>query len=167
MPLIRNGTVSEDAMVFLADDAPAPESGGIIVSLTRWMNERDALSRRAGQVGVRVEPGEDVTSLEADLARLSLVALAFPKFTDGRSYSKARILRERFGFAGEIRAVGQVLRDQLMFMARCGIDSFEVADEAEAARWEALIRAYPGYYQPAGDARPTLWELRRRARKVA
>ncbi len=130
------------------------------MSLTRFQAERDVLRRAGVDLGVRLEPGEHPEAIAGDLDRLRLVQLAFPAFTDGRAYSYARILRERYGFAGEIRAVGNVLRDQYLFMRRAGFDAFEVRDGETVEAWRAAIAAVTNAYQPAWDARRPLWALR-------
>ena len=89
-----------------------------------------------------------------------MVALEFPKFRDGRAYSTARLLRERYGFAGELRAVGDVLRDQFLFMHRCGFDAFEVADEQAVAAWRKAIAEFTVFYQTATDGRAPAGALR-------
>ena len=103
------------------------------------------------QVGVRLAPDEAVEVLAYDLARIPLVALSFPKFRDGRPFSAARILRERLGFAGELRAVGDVLLEQAKFMIRCGFDAFEPADGSRADQWTAAARRFRHVYQRAAD----------------
>jgi uncharacterized protein (DUF934 family) len=104
-------------------------------------------------VGVVVAPGEDVESLAYDLPSIALVALEFAKFRDGRPYSSARILRERLGYTGEVRAVGDVLLEQAGFMVRCGFDAFIPADGTGAQAWEAATRRYRHVYQRAADDR--------------
>ena len=103
MPLWRRGGFAEDFWTFLADDAPAPDEGPIVVSLKRWLAERETLEARTAPVGVAVEAGADAQAHLADLAGRPLVALAFAKFADGRAFSYARMLRDRFGFRGELR----------------------------------------------------------------
>ena len=104
-------------------------------------------------MGVRLESGEEVEALAYDLPRIALVALAFPKFRDGRHYSNARVLRERYGFKGEVRAVGDVLREQAGFMVRCGLDAFEPADGSTPDQWERVTRRFRHVYQRAADGR--------------
>lgn len=115
--VIKGRRIVEDRWQSIADDAELP-AGAVIVALARWRRERAALLARDEPVGVRLPNTADVTELAEDLPKLAVVALEFPKFSDGRAYSQARLLRERFGYRGEIRAVGDVLRDQLFFMAR-------------------------------------------------
>ena len=144
---------ANERFVNVADDEPLPDAGGVILTLTRFQAEGDALLDQGRAVGVRLEVGESVEDLAYDLPRLSLVALAFPKFRDGRPYSSARLLRERFGFDGEIRAVGDVLREQAGFMVRCGFDSFEPSDGSTPQEWVATAFRFRHVYQRAADDR--------------
>ena len=109
--------------------------------------------RRAGKVGVIWPNNRDVDDLVPYLDRLAVVALVFPTFRDGRAYSQARMLRERYGYDGELRATGQVLRDQFVFMLRAGFDAFEVKKDADAEAFGETARRYSVFYQPAGDGR--------------
>ena len=102
----------------------------------------------------------NVAELAPHLDRLALVALVFPNFRDGRAYSQARLLRERYGFRGELRATGEVLRDQFLFLARAGFDAFEVKKDADAAAFAAAIARYSVFYQPTGDGRPSALRAR-------
>ena len=150
MPLWRRGGFVEDSWIFVADDVPAPAEGPIIVSLARWLAERPALEARGQPVGVAVEAGADAQAHLADLAARPLVALAFAKFADGRAFSYARMLRDRFGFRGELRAVGDVLIDEIPLMLRCGFDSFEVTNAPTLNALRAgRLPGPPIHYQPA------------------
>jgi uncharacterized protein (DUF934 family) len=131
------------------DDEAADEPA---VSLDAFLDQPNAVS-------VRIEGGDDVRRLQPALGRLKLVEVDFPRFRDGRGYSSARILRE-MGYTGELKAVGDVLIDQLLFMRRCGFDSFGPDQPIDV---EAAIRALNQYdfvYQPAADSRPPVWKLR-------
>ncbi len=144
--------VAEDAFTAVADDQDiAP--GDVIVSLTRFEAEGDRLLAEGRQVGVRVESSEDVEALAYDLPRIAVVALAFPKFRDGRAYTSAALLRERYGYKGEVRAVGDVLREQAGFMVRTGFDAFEPADGATVEDLERAIHRYRHVYQRSADRR--------------
>jgi len=150
MPLWRRGGFAEDGWAFLADDAPAPADGAIVVSLKRWLAERAALVSRAEPVGVALEAGADAQAHLADLAGRPLVALAFAKFADGRSFSYARMLRDRYGFHGELRATGDVLIDEIPLMLRCGFDSFDVTNAPTLHALESgHLPGSPLHYQPA------------------
>lgn len=151
--------LANDPFTFVGDDEPLPP-GDVIVSLTRFQNEGDRLLSEGRAVGVRIEADEEVEALVYDLPRIAVVALAFPKFRDGRHYSNARIVRERYGFKGELRAVGDVLREQAHFMFRCGIDAFEPADGSGPAEWLAATRRYTHVYQRAADGRTPAWAER-------
>lgn len=160
MPLIRNGGVVADEWIALADDEPRPAGRPVIVSLARWQAERAQLLDGGAPVGVRLESHEPAAALADDVANLALIAIAFPTFRDGRGFSTARLLRERHGFAGELRAVGNVLRDQFLFMHRCGFDAYEVADAAEAEAFAAQLASFSVFYQRTGDGRTPATALR-------
>lgn len=137
--IYRAGHFEPDDWTVIAADAPVPAAGRAILPLARWLAERDALSGDNRPLGVLVQPGEDVRTLAADLSRLSVIALAFPAFTDGRGYSSARILREELGYQGELRAVGDVLLDQVPHFHRCGFDALVITN---APTREALSRGH-------------------------
>ena len=130
MPLYKNGAFTNDPWRYVAEGEDVPPSGRVILSLDWWRAERAAFEGSNVALGVRVEPGTPLSELIDDLPRFSLIALAFPKFQDGRNFSLARLLRERCGFKGEIRAIGEVFLDQIQAMARCGFDAFEITDPA-------------------------------------
>ena len=145
----------EDPFTHVGDDEELPQ-GDVILSLTRFQSDGEALLSDGRSVGVLVKTDESVESLAYDLPRLAvvgLVALNFPKYRDGRAYTNARLLRERFKFAGQVRAVGDVLREQAGFMVRVGFDAFEPADGTGAQQWEAATRRFRHVYQRAADDR--------------
>ena len=146
--------LAQDAFTAVADDQDVP-AGDVIVSLTRFQAEADQLLSDGRRVGVRLTSEQEVEGLVYDLPRLAVVALEFPKFRDGRHYTSARLLRERFGYAGEIRAVGDVLREQARFMIRCGFDAFEPADGSTPGQWQDAADRFRYVYQRAADARRT------------
>jgi uncharacterized protein (DUF934 family) len=151
---------AEDRFVFIADDEPAPETGDVIVSLARFQSEGDGLMASGRRLGVRILPSEEAESLAYDLPRLAVVALYFDKFRDGRPYSNAVLLRERYGFTGELRAVGDVLREQAQFMLRCGFDAFVAADGSSAVEWLAATQRYRHVYQGGADHRTPIYAER-------
>ncbi|MDG4550060.1 MAG: DUF934 domain-containing protein [Candidatus Contendobacter sp.] len=158
--VIKNRAVVEDRWRHLADDAEAP-AGPVIVSLARWRRERAALLARGEPVGVRLPNTVDPAELAEDLPKLAVVALEFPKFADGRAHSQARLLRERHGYRGELRAVGDVLRDQLFFMARNGFDAFELRADRDLAEALEAFGEFSESYQPAADQPLPLYRRRR------
>lgn len=168
MPLVKAGRVIEDPYVRQLDEAPARSDAAIIIAAARLLADASDLMRRTGQTGVLWPNNRDVSELKPYLDRLALVALVFPTFRDGRAYSQAYRLRERYGFRGELRATGQVLRDQFLFLVRAGFDTFEVVKEADAAAFADAVARYDVFYQPASDRRPTALTARaERARGVS
>ena len=147
--LLRDGLIVEDDWRTL-DGEPGAVEGALIVPFARWIQERDVWLARGGRLGVALAPADDVAALAPDLPRLTLVAVAFPAAGEGRGYSQGRLLRERWKFTGELRATGHVLRDHLFFLARCGFNSFELADaDLEAAH--AALATFSAAYQPSND----------------
>jgi uncharacterized protein (DUF934 family) len=128
MQIIKNRQISEDQWQQIAADADVSQlpAGNIIVPLALWQAHRELLLQRQGQLGIRLNGDNEVAEIAADLPRFSVIALQFPAFRDGRAYSMARMLRQHYGYAGELRAVGNVLRDQVGYMARIGFDAFEI-----------------------------------------
>jgi uncharacterized protein (DUF934 family) len=164
MPLVKNGKITTDGFTRVADDAPLPGDGAILISAARFLEDTEVVSRRLGKTGVIWPNNRDVDDLVPHLDRLAVVALVFPTFRDGRAYSQARLLRERHGYRGELRATGQVLRDQFVFMLRAGFDAFEVSKESDAGAFTNTARRYSVFYQPTGDGRVTALHRRMQQR---
>lgn len=160
MPLIRGGVVADDPYIRILDDAPIPDEGAIIVPAERLLADAGELAMRGGKTGVLWPNNRPIAELAPHIERLALVALVFPTFRDGRAYSQARILRERYHFRGELRATGNVLRDQFLFMQRAGFDAFEVKKTKDAQAFADTIRRYSIFYQPAADHRITAFRRR-------
>jgi phosphoadenosine phosphosulfate reductase len=153
-PIWRDGAFQADTWVRLEAEGPLPTSGEpLLASLAVFLAEPERLLGYNGPLGVEIAAGDAVEPLVPHLSRIALIALAFPKFSDGRNYSTARLLRERHGFTGELRAVGEVLSDQIPLMRRCGIQSFEVhhapTRKALASGHLAEVRHY---YQPVAQS---------------
>ena len=144
---------AEDDFVTVGPEDAIPATGGVILSLARFQAEGEALLAAGRKVGVRIEADEAVEGLVQALPRLAVVALVFPKYRDGRAFSSARLLRERFGYTGEVRAVGEVLRELANFMIRCGFDAFEISDDSTPEQWAATAHRYRHVYQRAADDR--------------
>ncbi|WP_174301211.1 DUF934 domain-containing protein [Caulobacter sp. S45] len=144
----------EDGFTHIADDeAPGGELGQVIISLSRFQADGDRWLAEGRSVGVRLKPEDPVEGLAYDLPRLAVVALEFPKFRDGRALSAAALLRERYGYAGELRAVGEVVRDLAKEMSRCGFDSFEPSDGSTPEQWTISVFRFRHVYQSAADRR--------------
>jgi len=165
MPLIRveatgDGAIAEDSYVSVADDAALPAAGGAIVSLARFEKERAALLARNAPIGVRLRSDESPERLGADVQRLSLVAIEFPVFRDGRGFSWARMLRTRLGFKGEVRATGHFLFDQINYQRRVGFDAWEVPERVSLEQFNKAFHEMTNVYQPSTDGKKTIRELR-------
>lgn len=147
----------------VADDAPIPGAGAIQLPLARWTTEHGDLAGRAAPLAVRLPNTVDVSTLDVGVLEANLIVLDFPSFGDGRGYSQARLLRDARGFRGELRATGAaVVRDQLLGMVRCGIDSFELRADQSADTFVEALKDFSAAYQPAQDALPQVRSLRRR-----
>ena len=152
--MIRDGEIVSNDWQRLDAESAIPESGNIIVPLSLWQEQKAALQAR-GNVGVCLEPGEEPEALADDIAALPLIAINFPAFKDGRGYSYARELRTRYGFEGELRAVGDVLRDQLFYLARVGFNAFEVRSDRDIHEALTGLKDYTVTYQgDVHDPRP-------------
>ena len=165
MPLVKGGKIVSDAFAHVADDAELPAQAEILVSATRFLADPEGLLGRAGgRLGVIWPNNRDVDDLVPYLDRFAVVALAFPSFRDGRAYTQARLLRERHAYRGELRATGQVLRDQFVFMLRAGFDAFEVKKQSDAEAFADTVKRYSVFYQPTGDGRITALHRRMQLR---
>jgi phosphoadenosine phosphosulfate reductase len=147
--LWKDGAFQADSWQNWPQKGALDAAADALVPLARFIAEPDCFLSRTGRLGVRVAPGEDIAALAAHLPKIALIALDFPSFADGRNYSVARLLRERFGYGGEIRAVGDVLSDQIALMRRCGIDAFLTSHgPTQEALEGGRIPEVRHYYQP-------------------
>ena len=161
MVLVKGRKVVADDWRHLDDADPIPATGAVTLSWARWLAKNEKIERTPAELGVRIPNTVTTADIGADAKTFSLIMVAFPSFSDGRAFSQARVLRSQYGFTGEIRATGNVLRDQLQLMERCGIDAFEMPDRAVTEDWFAAFSEYDLFYQPAADNRP--WIARQRA----
>lgn len=150
--LLKGDALTDDPWILVADAAEGEElpEGKVIVPCPVWQARRDQLLAR-GDVGVWLDSDEDPAVIAADLDTLPLVAVNFPAFTDGRGFSTARLLRERYNFDNELRAIGDVLVDQLFFMKRCGFDSYALRDDQDGETAIACLAPFSDSYQGATD----------------
>ena len=154
-------TEAADPFVRLADDeAPTADAHDVLVSFTRFQADGDALLSDGRRLGVWLKPDEPVEGLAYDLPRLALVALEFPKFRDGRAFSASALLRERYGYTGEIRAVGDVICDLAKDMVRCGFNTFAPSDGSTPEQWAASALRFRHVYQAGADRRPPAFRER-------
>lgn len=164
--IIKNGSIVSDSWQVLklgegeTAESVALPAGPLLVPLAVWLARQEEIVARGEPVGVWLDSNEDPQALAADLGRLAVVAVNFPKFTDGRSYSSARLLRERYGYQGEIRAIGDVLFDQLFYMKRCGIDAFALRADQNLEKALAGFATFSETYQAAVDQPQPLFRRR-------
>jgi uncharacterized protein (DUF934 family) len=161
MPLLKNGNFTEDRWIRPEAADPIPETGDVLVTYARLLSDWQALSSRPGKLGVVFASIERAEALTLFLPRLSLIVLPFPAFSDGRAYSLARQIRN-LGFAGELRASGNVLPDQLQFMIGVGFDAFEVTPRFPEAVWQRAAASMTLSYQHGQKAARSVWEARHR-----
>jgi uncharacterized protein (DUF934 family) len=162
MALVKNGELVASSFVDASAAEAIPPAGAVIVSLDQWKTHRDELLGRGTPLGIRLHSDQPPELIAEDLQHFAVVALEFPKFRDGRAYSYARLLRERYGFKGELRAVGDVLLEQLFFMLRTGFDAFEIESVDPLEDYRTALADFSVWYQPAADGRPTAMQLRHR-----
>jgi uncharacterized protein (DUF934 family) len=163
--VIRNRRVEPDTWTFVglasAEELAQPlPAGPIAVPLAAWKERRAELSARGTPVGVWLKPEDDPREIAGDFAALGLVAVQFPKFTDGRGYSTASLLRERHHYRGELRAFGDVGRDQIFYLARVGFDSFSLAEHRDAEAALASFNDFSVRYQGSVDEPVPLFRRR-------
>ena len=163
MALIKHNAVIDDPFVDATGQETIPASGPVVVDLEQWQAHREQLVRRPDPVGVKLRSDQPPELIAADLSSLALVALEFPVFRDGRAYSYARLLRGQYGYGGEIRAVGDVLLEQLHFMERTGFDAFELESDDPLGDLQVASADFDVWYQPAADGRLSAVQLRHRA----
>jgi uncharacterized protein (DUF934 family) len=164
MPIFKGDGFVPDDWRNLAQGEDVPPDGRVILTLAQWQSASQIGNT---PLGLLIEPGHDIRKIAPDLARFALVVVAFPKFTDGRGYSVARQLRGHFGFAGELRATGEILFDQLQLLARCGFDSFDIRDAVTIRLLEAGRRPHLGIFYQPGLGPETLERTRPLARRAA
>lgn len=160
--VIKHRAVIQDSWQLLEHGSigALPFSGDVIVPLDLWTSERDALSFRLGRIGVWLETDAEPAAVAPDLARFGVIAVRFASFTDGRGYSLARLLRERHGYRGELRAIGDVLRDQLCYLSRCGFDAFALRPDQNPEQALPAIDDFSEAYQASVERPEPLFRRR-------
>jgi uncharacterized protein (DUF934 family) len=160
MALVKNNRLVDDAFVDVSGVESLPAEGALMVGLDQWRKHRNELLARAQPLGLRLRSDQSPDAIAADVAHFDVIALEFPRFRDGRAYSYARLLRERYGYTKELRAVGDVLLEQLFFMLRTGFDAFELQDADPLGAFETAMADSSVWYQSTGDGRATAMQLR-------
>ena len=168
MRILRNSELVEDDWTLVEDGRADIETGDskVIVSLGRWREERDALLAVHVAVGVLVPNTADIEAVYPEVEDRPLIVLQFPTFTDGRALSQAVVLRKRLGFRGELRAVGDVIRDLVFWLGRCGFDSIVPRKDQSLEGCREALREFSVAYQSAADQHTPVW-IRRRGRVAA
>ncbi len=164
MPLLINQQLvdqdswqrADEAADFSSASVPAPAD--LLVSWEQWQGAREVLLARGGRLGIQIPNDLDLSELAADLPSLALVAIDFPSFGDGRAFSLARLLRQRYGFSGQVRATGDVTWDRLRFMQRCGFDAMEIAEERFSPEMAKAFTEISVNYQGAADGIAPLYQ---------
>lgn len=163
--LIKNGAIVDDLWVLVRDtteqaEALASATSNLIVPLSFWLDQRESLRQRPGKTGVWLESNQIPAALGDDWRTLDLIALNFPVFSDGRAYSSARELRLNLGYKGELRAIGDVLRDQLFYMSRCGFDAFSMRADQNLEAALSAFKDFTDGYQASVDRPVPLFRRR-------
>jgi uncharacterized protein (DUF934 family) len=168
MTILRNRDLVEDHWTVIEDGLGDVESAGgkVIVTLARWRAQREALLAAHAAVGVLVPNTTDIEAVYAEIGDRPLLALQFPTFSDGRALSQAVVLRKRLGFRGELRAVGDVIRDLVFWLGRCGFDSIVPRQDQSLEACRAALDELTVAYQAAADEHAPVW-IRRRAAGTA
>jgi uncharacterized protein (DUF934 family) len=164
MPLLKSGKIVDDVWAFVEDGHELSPGGCITVSLGRFLSEHEQLLHRNRSIGVRLQNTDDPALLAPFLDQIQVIELQFPKYTDGRAFSQSQMLRRRYGYKGEVRAIGQVLRDQLRLMIRSGFDAMQVEDPEITADAEGVYdisaHEFSEFYQSASDVSETIFTKR-------
>lgn len=166
MALVKDGRIVDDPFVDASALEALPADGPVIVSLEQWQAHRDALLARGAPIGLKLKSDQSPEAVADDVDRFAVIALEFPRFRDGRAYSYARLLRERYGYRNELRAVGDVLLEQLFYMVRTGFDAFEIQSADPLRDFEVAMGDFSVWYQPTADGRPTAMQLRHGMRRT-
>ena len=165
MPLLKSGKVVDDIWTHVEDGRELSPGGCFTVSLGRFLSEHDQLLASNRSIGVRLAVSDDPALLEPHLDRLHLIELQFPKYSDGRGLSQSQLLRRRHGYKGEIRAIGQVLRDQLRLMIRAGFDAMVIDEPDAEAVYDFSAHEFSEFYQAASDTSDTIFLKRHKKRQ--
>ena len=146
MQIIKDRQIIENNWSFIEDNQALP-MGNLIISLSRWQAEKPQLQQHAAPLGLRLQSSDNVADIAQDLAHFDLIELHFPVFTDGRGFSQAKLLRDRYQYTGEIRASGHFMVDQVFYMTKVGINAFDLNDEKQLPLAISLMDDFSVSYQ--------------------
>jgi len=158
--LLKDGKIVANSWQLVRADSETVPEGNILLSLSHWQESGPILSNHAGEVGLWLDSHEDIEALTDEMMDIPVIAINFPKFVDGRGFSAARLLRERCGYQGELRAIGEIIRDQLFLMQRCGFNAFQFSSEIDLAEASKSLCDFTDAYQVAADQPEPLFKRR-------
>lgn len=149
--ILKNNEIVEDNWLVVAKDAESLPEGNILLPLSYWLENQASLQPFRGTVGIWIESDEEIEDLETIPPEVPVVAINFPKFVDGRGFSTARLIRERYQYQGELRAIGHFIRDQLFYLKRCGVNAFQFDDEMNLDAAKQSLNDFSDAYQAGVD----------------
>jgi uncharacterized protein (DUF934 family) len=158
---LKDGLVTDNTWQLISADTETLPSGNILVPVSYWQAHRQQMAEHSGNVGVWVDGHEEIETFANAIATVPVIAINFTKFVDGRGFSMARLLRERFGYIGEIRAIGHFIRDQLFMLKRCGFNAFQFQSEIDLAAASKSLNDFSDAYQVAVDQPEPLFKRHR------
>jgi uncharacterized protein (DUF934 family) len=158
--ILKNTEVVSDNWILLDETAESLPTGNVLLSYEQWQNFADQLSNHSGSLGVWLEGHAEIEQIIEPLLDLPLITINFPKFADGRGFSSARLIRERYNYSGELRAIGGFIRDQLYLLKRCGFNAFQFSDENELSDAAESLKDFSENYQVSVDQENPLFRRR-------
>ena len=158
--ILKNTEVVSDNWIQLDETAESLPTGNVLLSYEQWQNFADQLSNHSGSLGIWLEGHAEIEQIIEPLLDLPLIAINFPKFADGRGFSSARLIRERYNYSGELRAIGGFIRDQLYLLKRCGFNAFQFSDENELSDAAESLKDFSENYQVSVDQENPLFRRR-------
>lgn len=158
--LLKDNRVIDDSWKILATDSQSLPDGDLLLSYSQWQTFSDQIESHMGMVGVVIEGDVEIEDIIEPLLKLPLIAINFPKFADGRGFSLATLLRDRYNFNGEIRAVGGFIRDQLYLLSRCGFNAFKFPDNTDLSEVAKSLEDFSETYQVSADQEKPLFRRR-------
>ncbi len=150
MNIIKDKQIIEDTWIHIADSEKLTQ-GNFTISISRWEQEKNQLKNLTESIGIRLCPADKVEGIANDLKYISLVAINFPVFTDGRSFSQARLLRSRYNYKGEIRAIGNFMPDQVFYLSRVGVNAFQLEDTKQLQTALSTMNDFTVEYQTSSN----------------
>ena len=158
--LLKDNRVIDDSWTALAEGALSLPDGDLLLSYAQWQTFSDQIETHRGSIGVVIEGTAEIEDIIEPLLNLPLIAINFPKFADGRGFSVASLLRDRYNYCGEIRAVGGFIRDQLYLLNRCGFNAFKFAEDIDLSEAAKSLEDFSETYQVSADQENPLFRRR-------